>query len=122
MPVVERVQPVPAVQPAARRTASWPAAPASKGSSSTLFEDVLAACMVGPAPCQQPASAPGTAAPTPPFLFEHVERRLGAPAQPETSGPRRAFHTIAAAYRAQTTPACLRLLGLRLPCTDAAVR
>lgn len=40
---------------------------------------------------------------------------------PGHHGERRPFSAVAAAYRAQTTPACLRLLGLQLPCTETAV-
>ncbi|HEY7064337.1 MAG TPA: J domain-containing protein [Chloroflexota bacterium] len=122
MAVVEPVQPVPAVQPAARRASGWVAASASKTAGGTLFADVLAACLGGALPDAPPASAPRTAEPTPPFLFDHVERRLSAPAAASTAAASRAFYTIAAAYRAQTAPACLRLLGLELPCTEAAVR
>jgi hypothetical protein len=123
MPAVQPVQPVPAVQPVARRAATWVGSSAGKAPAAVIFDDVLAACMERPASAAfRPAPAPGADDTTPPFFVERAERRLSAPAGREEPRERRPFSAIAAAYRAQTTPACLRQLGLQLPCTEADVR
>ncbi len=123
MPAVQPVQPVPAVKPVARRAAAWLGASAAKAPAPVAFDDVLAACLERPASVAfRPASAPRADEPTPPFFVDRPERRLTAPAGDEPRRERRPFAAIAAAYRAQTTPACLRLLGLQLPCSEADVR
>jgi hypothetical protein len=123
MPAVQPVPPVPAVQPVARRAPAWLGATSSKAPAAVAFADVLAACLgYTPIAAASPSSAAPADAATPSFLFDHVERRPGVPAGGETRRERRPFSAVASAYRVQTTPACLRLLGLHLPCTETAVR
>jgi hypothetical protein len=123
MPVVQPVQPVPAVKPVARRATTWPTAAAGKAPATVIFDDVLAACMDRSGSVAfRAVPAPAADDNTPPFFVEFAERRVSTPAGGDERGQRRPFSAIAAAYRAQTTPACLRQLGLQRPCSEADVR
>jgi hypothetical protein len=86
------------------------------------FDDVLAACLGRPGIPADSASDSSPDMATPPFLFERAERHLSPPAAQQERRPRRPFAAVAAAYRAQSAPPCLRVLGLQLPCTEADVR
>ena len=124
MPVVQPVQAVPAVKPVARRAPTWFGAPTCKAPPAVTFDDVLAAAL-GRSPLSPAsvASEARTEAPTPPFISDRVERRMSAPgSEQEQPRQRRPFAAVAAAYRAQSAPPCLRLLGLQLPCTEDDVR
>ncbi len=87
------------------------------------FDDVLAVCLErSAAPAGSPtASAPRADEPTPPFLFDRPVRSLSASTDREARRGRRSSNAHAA-YGVQATPACLRQLGLQLPCTEADVR